>query len=448
MIIIKNHIKYLTLIFLIIITSGFSDLKQNPYLIYNKKNKMGQADFWLNNLKNPDKLILSLKEIKKLNKKAHKNKFIRNPLFENENKKGEIIKYHLIQSLQWIKRFKKYDKNNNHLKDPAFSKKLQSLLNLKKIPEIIKCRFCLVITNTYLRSFPTNIMVMKKPDDVPFDIFQKAFLDTGEEVTLFHTSMNGKWGYVQAYQGRGWVCLKDMAWTYQKKDVQNYVSANPFIIALDWEVIIYSDSNFLNISSSIHMGQKLPLLDNTEKCFVVKSPSKKKDGTLSFKKGYIKKDNDVSIQYLKLTPRNIALQSFKMLGNDYSWGGKEFNTDCSSYLRRIFLTTGLKLPRFSFYQIKHLKKKRVNKKNKKYILDTLKPFETLLYYPNPNHVMLYIGKFNDNYYIIHNKWSYKIEKDENEKEIFIKKIIVSDINLGQDSKEGSIFKRISYISTF
>ena len=73
------------------------------------------------------------------------------------------------------------------------------------------------------------------------------------------------------------------------------------------------------------------------------------------------------------------------------------------------------------------------------------PFQTLFYHSDPSHIMLYLWKLNGHYYIIHNKWSYKKLVNEEEKEVSIKKTLVSDLNLGKDSNAGSLFEKISRI---
>ena len=105
----------------------------------------------------------------------------------------------------------------------------------------------------------------------------------------------------------------------------------------------------------------------------------------------------------------------------------------------------MELPRNSYAQVRSLKSLRVTKRNKYHLMDSIMPFQTLLYLSDPGHVMLYIGEYENQHYVIHNKWSYKEIINKEEKETFIKKTIVSDLSLGKNSSEGSLFKRISRI---
>lgn len=419
--------------------------KYKTDLYYNDDIPAEQVYFWLNQINEPDKEILSRTKINKLNKKNYRKKYMDHPLSEVQYKKGSIIRRHLLYNLQWIRRFKKFDKNNKRINGRKFYCKMRKIVNLKQISKSIRVRFGIIIQPTYLRAFPTDIMVMQKLNDYPFDVLQFSFLDTGEPIALYHISRDKRWGYVLSTHNGGWIRLKDIGWTYKKKKIKEFLYTASFIMALNWDVPIYSDESGDIIFNTIHMGSRLPLLKKNDKYFEVKLPDRNIKGRLIFKKGFIKNDEKISLKYLKITPRNIAKQSFKMMGKPYSWGGRKFNTDCSYFIKVVFKTMGMELPRNSYAQVRSLKSLRVTKRNKYHLMDSIMPFQTLLYLSDPSHVMLYIGEYENQHYVIHNKWSYKEIINKEEKETFIKKTIVSDLSLGKNSSEGSLFKRISRI---
>lgn len=442
----KSFIKLIFLFILLTLFTHGSGSYQKTVIVEHQNNEMGNYKFWLKKIKKPDKVILSKKDILWFNHLSTKKKYNRDPLKIKTPIKGKNIKKNLLSSIKYIKRFKKYDKNNKYLKDPQFSNKLKKLLNINKIPKIIKSRYALVINKTYLRVFPTETMVLQKTNDVPFDILQNDFLDIGDELAFLHISTDKKWAYVRARQGSGWVLIKDIAWTYNKKQLYRFVHSKKYIVALNWSVPVYSNSNCSIFYGTIHMGKSLPRTSTSTLYHSIVIPKADKQGQLKLTNAYVKNTEAVSTHLLALTPRNIGKQAFHMLGEPYSWGGRKYHTDCSSYLRRIFRTMGLQLPRFSFYQIKLLKKVTFKKRKKNKILEKLEPFQTFLYYPQPSHVMLYIGKNKNRHYVIHNKWSYKKTKEKKEKEIFLKKIIINDLSLGEGSIDGSLLERMTHIS--
>jgi hypothetical protein len=286
---------------------------------------------------------------------------------------------------------------------------------------------------------------MSKPDDLPFDLIQKTFLDTGEPITFYHISKDKEWAFIYSKQSHGWVKINNIAWNSKKNTIKNFIEKNDFIVALDWEIPIYSDSEFKYLKNILHMGSRLPVIQKTNDFIKLQLPTRDQNGQLYFEEGYIKNNNSIAFKYLPLTRRNIAKQSFKMLGEPYSWGGRDYKTDCSYFIKVVFQTMGLHLPRNSYGQVRTLKTLRTYKNNKLNLLNSMKPFESLLYHSDPGHIMLYIGEINGKHYIIHNKWSYKEKDGEKEKEILIKKTLITDLSLGENSDQGSIFNKISHI---
>lgn len=442
-----KHFKYITLIILItfFLTHCSIEDRTSP-LSFNIRWKVQKANFWINKLDNPDREILSAKEIRWLNRKVYIKGFMVHPLNEPQNKSGYNVRRYILKDLAWIKHFIKYDSNNVRHRHPVISNKMKKLIGMKNIPRIIKSRYCLVTRPTHLRKFPTDMRIMKKPDNEPFDILEITILYTGDVVTLFHVSKDRKWGYVQSEHSHGWVLLKNIAWVYQKKIIQQFIQLKKFVLALEWKVPVYISDNFMFTYTVIHKGNKLPLLKNDKDYYIVKTPTSDKMGRLKFRKGFIKKNKKTAIKYLKLTPGNIAKQTFKMLNHPYVWGGGESGSDCSSLIRHVFLTMGLNLPRSSINQMNNLRQIQIHQNNKKEIFNSLKPFETLLYHSGPGHVMLYVGKYKNNYYVIHNKWSYKKASQGKEKEIFLKKVLITDLNLEKKSRNGSLYQKITHIS--
>ncbi len=404
-----------------------------------------QISFWLQRIDDPDKIILTTDEIKNLNRKILKTRYQGKPLSESSRKSGWQVRKIIQSDLNFLYKMKKYDINNKRLKNIEFKNIIYPMLAAHRIPKTIKTRFCLVTRPTYLRAFPTYEIIMSKPNDIPFDVLQKSFLDIGEPLALYHISRDGKWGMVLSTHSHGWVHLKTIAWTYSKTEIRNYISNSNFAMAVDWRVQVHLDKEMDIVFSTIHMGTRLPLIEKNSNCITAMSPDRDEKGRLKFLKTYIKNSKGISINYLKMTARNIAKQSFKMLGQPYSWGGAHFHTDCSSFLKVVFRTFGLDLPRNSYGQIRSLKNFRVLRKNKNTLLNSMMPFQTLLYKPDPGHIMLYVGEYENNYYVIHNKWSYKRSNGEKEEEVFIKKTLVSDMNLGETSQKGSLLNKLSYM---
>ncbi|MBN1897292.1 MAG: SH3 domain-containing protein [Spirochaetes bacterium] len=436
------------MVLLVLIGVSCFAIKSGKKNYYSEDIPAEKPGFWLDHMDDPDRVILIPEQIKEMNAKIFKKAYIDHPFNEINRKKGSVIRSHLLHHLKWVGRFKKYNRYNQRINGMKFVRTMEQLMDIDRIPENINVRFGLVVHPTYLRIFPTDQMVMQKKNDHPFDILQLSFLDTGEPLALYHISNDRKWGYILSTHNTGWVKLEDIALSFEKKKIRRFIECEPFVMAIDWEVPIYKKRSLDIIFNTVHMGSKLLLLEEKPEYFQVLLPERDFKGNLTFQYGYVKNNDQVSCHYLKMTPRTIARQSFRMLGEPYSWGGKKFNTDCSSFIKVVFRTMGLELPRNSYAQVRSLKNYRVSGKNRKKVMDTLKPFQTLLYASDPGHIMLYIGEYLGQYYVIHNKWSFKAMVNQEEEEIFIKRTIVSDLALGQDSSDGSLFERIRRIGFF
>lgn len=428
---------------------GSTCRRETRFNIYEPDEELQNADFWLSGIKDADKLILTKKQIKKINSKNYQKNLMIRPLQKKTLYTKREIKQFLKWDLAWIKHFKKYDKDGTPVNGTEFRKQMQELSALGSIKKKVSTKYCLVVKPTSLRAFPTDRIILRKPDDYPFDVIHVTYLDTGEVLTLLHTSADKKWGYGLSAYRRGWFRLSDAGWTYSKQEVQKFIQSSKFVMATGWEVPVYSSISFNRTRTVIHMGSKLPLVRDNAHHYIVKIPANRPDGKLKFRLGYIKKDDRVNMEYLKCTPNNVARQAFKMIGMPYTWGGFEYGTDCSSFIRRVFLTMGLNLPRNSLQQMKVLKKKSVRSRQpdqKQRVMNTLKPFQAILYYHTPSHVMLYAGKYNGGHYVIHNKWAFKKREGKEEKKVYIKQIVVTGLDLGKESSDKSLFSKISRIS--
>jgi len=110
----------------------------------------------------------------------------------------------------------------------------------------------------------------------------------------------------------------------------------------------------------------------------------------------VDKNIGVNIGFIPFTEKNIIHTSFKFLGERYGWGGLHNARDCSSYIGDVYKTFGFVLHRNSHEMEKDLRFKRIPKTNQTFypdIFDSI-PVGSILYLPG--HVMLYLGKEEEN----------------------------------------------------
>ena len=69
------------------------------------------------------------------------------------------------------------------------------------------------------------------------------------------------------------------------------------------------------------------------------------DGFVFWRRAWIHGKADVSVGYLPYTRAHILRQAFKMLGENYGWGGQREGRDCSSFIMDIYNVFGIRSPR-------------------------------------------------------------------------------------------------------
>jgi hypothetical protein len=399
-------------------------------------------EFWLNKLSNIDKVLLPPQKINSLNYSIREQGYILKPLRVGPTISGKCIEGFIEREITYFNKYIKYTKTWQRVYSDPFNNWGRSICNKDGIPPVAYNKFCIVTTKTSLRSLPTDEPIYGQDSDS--DLLQKTTFDVGSELIIYHTTKDGKWGFVDTKFCEGWIKLSDVAYTYDGALVYGYAYPyqDKFIVITDWKVSILNDK-FKEISK-IRMGERLPYLGVTNGYYLVKLPIRGKDGTLSFGKGYVSCSSSTNA-FLPMTQRNIAIQAFKMLQAPYGWGELGFTLDCSSFIRRIFLTMGVELPRTSTFQVKVLNN-RVPNLNRKADIMQYPPFLTFLYIHG--HIMLYIGNDNDNPYVIQATTSFYKSEDGKTKKVTVNKVIVSDLNLNQGTTVPTQLNSIYLIGCF
>lgn len=403
------------------------------------EEKMLYADFWIENSFTSSRLISSLNEIEKFNNRCIdkgiiKNIFnIRNHLFKDELTE-------LILSISSTPTQTLY-KDNIKL-DYNYFVNINKNLNLEKIRTINTVKFGMFVRRTNMKVFPTDDRVFKGLEEYSLDRFMETAINLCEPCAILHESLDGQWYFVRIYNAMGWVRKKYVA-IGKKDDIYNYTKYKDFLIVTGKR--IYTLYNPLNKNISlvpIDMGVKLPLVRNEEilknvydmdptTAYVVWFPIKNKSGMLEFTQILIPRNEDVNVGFLYYTEENILKQAFKFLGERYGWGGEFFGRDCSSFVLDVFKTMGIYIPRntkeqenINFGMVNVIEKNTFEEK--KFILDNVLPGSVLYL---EGHVVIYLGKYNNEYYIIHDTIGFYISRICNEAKGDLKYIKANGVTL-------------------
>ena len=272
-------------------------------------------------------------------------------------------------------------------------------------------RYGFLTENLIMRTFPSDVPLYDSPDTWEYDKAAETALKLWEPVLVLHTSADGEWLLVQAYDYLGWVETEKVAlcdrayWNVLRENLRaDCLTVLAPRLALDGSFYRPGQEDIV-----LKMGTVLPLAsgeaeaDNAtaDNCHIVLLPCREADGTLSTYTARVPKTEDVTVGCLPFTTENLLRQVFKLLGHRYGWGGTADGWDCSSICQDAYRTVGLFLPRNSGNQRQlpgwH-NVENTSDSQKQALLETLLPGAML---EMRGHQTMYIGTFEGESYVIH-----------------------------------------------
>jgi hypothetical protein len=353
------------------------------------------ADFWVGNLQNPDAVIMNTKQIKKYNKemlsklpninydfkkfpKAIGNKDLQKLLQANELPEGYV---------------------NGQKMSLDFRLRTLSNMNLAAVQAKNFVRWGIAVRRSSLRLYPTVDGIFDEPNDAEFDSLQATILNPGEAVAILHKSTDDQWLFVQSNTYRGWILADDVAET-SYKEWSKWQNPKAFLVVVAAKLNIQTDSENL----LVEMGSHLPVIGKQGDTYIVKLPKRQEDGQVCFIEAAVPVDGNVNLGDLPYTRANIIKQAFKFYGQPYGWGGLNDSVDCSSFTMDIYRCFGFMMPRDADTQEVGVGKVwAVTPTNVEGVLNKALPGATL---HMDGHVMLYLGRIGDSYYVINSLGSY------------------------------------------
>lgn len=286
---------------------------------------------------------------------------------------------------------------------------------LTAIPAQQKTRYGLVVRRAALRGFPTTLRVFNANDDTDIDRFQETAEFPGTPVVIAHTSADGKWLFVVSPRYAAWT-EKDNVAEGSAAQVFGYADKTPYrvVTAASVRTVFTREQPALS-QLQLDMGTRVPLQTDLPPdqpvngqtpytSHVLELPLRGADGTLQFAPALLQKNTDTAADYLPLTRANIIRQAFKFLGERYGWGHAYDGRDCSGFVSDVYHSMGVQMPRNTSKQaispaLAHraftAKDSRAERIQAAHELET----GDLVYIPG--HVMMVLGQFNGQPYVIH-----------------------------------------------
>lgn len=317
----------------------------------------------------------------------------------------------------------------------GFYDRLEQNLNLQSIRETNSVSWGFAVRRSDLRTFPTDEAASEDDESDDFDLFQETAVNIAEPLAVLHHSADGKWLYVQLVNYRGWLKAEDVALAPSRQEWQLRRARN-FVVITGSKVAPRDAVMGKPVADwRAGMGAKLPFVGMEKDGYQVEVPRRSDNGAVVWQKAWIHGKADVSVGYLPYTRANILRQAFKMLGENYGWGGLDEGRDCSSFIMDIYNVFGILAPRNADQQEavpgRRIQLRGIADVATRYaLLDRADPGATL---HMRNHVMMYLGAHGGKHYAIHSLGSYgdasRPRADGSLPRIGVMQIVVGDLDL-------------------
>ncbi|WP_346355450.1 SH3 domain-containing protein [Azotosporobacter soli] len=298
-------------------------------------------------------------------------------------------------------------------------------INTDKVKPMNTVEYGLITVRSHVRAVPTATPIFESATDKEFDQNQSTILNPGEGVVILQRSPDGLWLFVQSENYRGWLSADVVAVASDRKVWQEYLAAEHFIVVTGSKLSLTLDGRTV----LLEMGSQLPLAKKEDaSVHTVLLPKRDATGGVIFTEYRLAANADVQVGYLPYTTENVLRQAFKFKGQPYGWGGLKDSVDCSSLIMDVYRTFGFRLPRDADQQEASIGKNYpVASSGAAAVLDTVRSGSTLYM---PGHTMLYLGKADGLYYVIHSLGSSGApDKFGKYQRVPVMQVVVSDLSL-------------------
>ena len=277
------------------------------HLLPNVSPEMEKPEFWIKKIQNPGRLLLTPAKIRGMNEENLKREDLflcRVKDLKEEWTREEILTL-LNEDWEGFGRTDeiRYGRYGYPLEE-SFWNEMKKNLNKQSLKEINRMHFGLIVKRTDIRVFPTEELSMSTPANYEFDRFQHSSISPGSLVGIYHFSKDRLWAYVQTSFIRGWVRSTTIAVAKEKNDVVDYGEAEARLSITGNFVKVFGEPSLHQIIFLAQMGTTFPILSLPKKtgindqCYIIQIPFREVGGELTFRKGYIHKDEDLSLIHI------------------------------------------------------------------------------------------------------------------------------------------------------
>lgn len=453
---------FISIALLVTLWAGTAPCQQKvanaPAVVPNTTEAMQHADFWINRIDNPDRVLLTTAQIAQLNRR---NSVLPSPVTDINGASHSIadvlaskniigLQFNVIDPLamqtfpgdslkarfniarDFLESRTYYDRREKEWDDAAKGV-LYAIIDEGAVSGTITPRYGILVRRAMSRAFPTDEPGFTSRGGW-LDEFQGGSFDASAPVAVLHSSPKGDWLYVRADTGFGWVHADNVAFA-DAAAIRRYLESPDFVIGLDYKVPVYGDAGFNTFMADLYLGSRVNLAERTARGYHVMAPYRAPDGSFTTADGWIRPDARVSVGYQPFTQRNMLTTAFNMLYQPYCWADADYGFDCCGMQRAVLRTCGIMTGRWTSFILFGSPDiaafpARGTSADAKYAQLKGRP-GGVTFVGDPGHISMYIGEVDGRYYVIH-QGGYSYRTDDGTEMLF-RRVNVNDSELSGGS---------------
>jgi hypothetical protein len=301
-------------------------------------------------------------------------------------------------------------------------------------------RFQLVVTPADLRCVPESGGLFTPPMDRDFDRNRCSVLHTGELVRVDRESADGRWVYVAAGHGVGWLELPELTPPLSPAEALAYRDDGDRLVVVD-------DWVPTERGAFLRLGASAPIVGYDAGYYQVLVPTL--DGLGD---DWVRDDAAVHRGLLPLTRRNVLRLVMRRIGDPYGWGGTGGGRDCSRLLHDTFATFGLRFGRNSSVQgesgARTIDVARLSDRAKR---DAIRRADAdgIVFLYMPGHIMLYLGELDGTPWALSAISEYLVPcPGGGDRTVRVDRVDVTTLELGRGTERTAFIERITRLAVF
>lgn len=291
---------------------------------------------------------------------------------------------------------------------------LEAAVHRSSVEDSVAVQWGVVVERASMRSYPTDVRVLKSEEDRDLDRFQETGVFPGQRLAILHESADGEWWFAVNYHYAAWLPKRAVA-IGERAQINQWFNRSPRLTVTGAQVRTNFNPDDQRTSQVVlDMGVSLPVLSaaevghringqNPHASHIVSLPVRTESGALEFEPTLIGRAQDVTLGHLEYRPSLVLQQAFKFLGERYGWGHDYNGRDCTGFVGEVYKSFGILMPRNSGQQgnSEFAPTKRFAADDHVARREALAELSVgdLIYIPG--HVMMYLGDVEGEPYVIH-----------------------------------------------